>query len=170
MDLKKYIRNIPDFPKKGILFRDITPLLSEPKAFKTALDKMEELIKDKKIDTILAAEARGFIFGGALALKLKCSFAPVRKKGKLPYKTYETSYSLEYGKDTLEIHQDALEKGKKVLIVDDLLATGGTTKALVDLARKLGGEIAGCLFLIELSELDGRKNLENLPVYSLLKY
>lgn len=170
MDLKKYIRNIPDFPKKGILFRDITPLLSEPKAFKTALDKMEELIKDKKIDTILAAEARGFIFGGTLALKLKCSFAPVRKKGKLPYKTYETSYSLEYGKDTLEIHQDALEKGKKVLIVDDLLATGGTTKALVDLARKLGGEIAGCLFLVELSELDGRKNLENLPVYSLLKY
>ena len=170
MRLTKFIRSIPDFPKDGILFRDITTLLQNPKAFKSAINQMSKKIKNNNIDVIVAAEARGFIFAGALAYKLGCAFVPVRKPGKLPSKTYKASYSLEYGKDSLEIHQDAIKKGERILILDDLLATGGTAKAIVDLVKKPGGKIAGILFLIELTELQGRKKLKNLPVYSLIKY
>ncbi len=170
MKLENFIRSIPDFPKKGILFRDITPLLNNPKAFKASIDRMASLLKNKKIDVIVAAESRGFIFGGALAYKLKCGFVPVRKPGKLPYETYKISYGLEYGRDSLEIHRDAFKKGAKVLILDDLLATGGTAKALAKLVKKMGGKIIGVMFLIELSALKGRKRLRNLPVYSLIKY
>ncbi|HEC70169.1 MAG TPA: adenine phosphoribosyltransferase [Candidatus Omnitrophica bacterium] len=170
MKLENFIRSIPDFPKKGILFRDITTLLNNPKAFKLAIEEMAHLFKDKKAEVIVAAESRGFIFGGALAYRLKSAFVPVRKPGKLPYKTYKVSYDLEYGKDSLEIHQDAFKKGARVLILDDLLATGGTAKAIVRLVKKLGGRIIGILFLIELTQLKGRNKLKGLPVYSLIKY
>ncbi|MBN2120924.1 MAG: adenine phosphoribosyltransferase [Candidatus Omnitrophica bacterium] len=170
MKLDKYIRSIPDFPKKGILFKDITTLLNHPKAFKSSIEQLAKTLKNTKIDVIVAAESRGFIFGGALAYKLNCAFVPVRKPGKLPYKTFKATYSLEYGKDSLEIHRDAFKKGASVLILDDLLATGGTAKAIANLVKKLGGKISGILFLIELTMLCGRKNLKNLPVYSLIKY
>ncbi len=170
MDFAKFIRNIPDFPKKGILFRDITTLLNNPKAFKKAIDELAKLYKDKKIDYVVAAEARGFIIGGALAYRLKCGFIPVRKPGKLPYKTYRYTYALEYGKDSLEIHRDAFPPHSKVLIVDDLLATGGTALALVNLVKKLKGKIEGILFLIELTDLKGRRRLKKYPVHSLIKF
>jgi adenine phosphoribosyltransferase len=170
MDLKKHIRNIPDFPKPGILFRDITPLLLNPEALQYTINQMAALLQNKKIDVIIAAEARGFIFGGALAYKLGCSFAPVRKPNKLPYKTEKAVYTLEYGKDSLEIHTDSITPGEKVLVLDDLLATGGTTKALIDLGKKLGGDVIGAMFLIELEPLKGRELLGNLPVYSIIKY
>jgi len=168
-NLSQFIRNIPDFPKKGILFRDITTLLNNPQAFKKSIDKLAGLVKEK-IDYIVAAESRGFIFGGALAYKLKCGFIPVRKKGKLPYKTYRYTYSLEYGKDSLEIHCDAFPPNSRILILDDLLATGGTALAIVNLVRKLKGKIVGIAFLIELVELKGRKRLKKYPVYSLIKF
>ncbi|MFH1768847.1 MAG: adenine phosphoribosyltransferase [Candidatus Omnitrophota bacterium] len=170
MDLATVIRNIPDFPKKGILFRDITTLLNNKKAFSEAIDKMAAALKGKRIDCIVAAEARGFIFGGALAYKLKCGFVPIRKPGKLPSKTYRYSYSLEYGKDCLEVHRDAFGAGANVLIVDDLLATGGTTVALINLVKKLKGKISAISFLIELADLGGRKKLGEYSVYSLIKY
>lgn len=169
MDLKNYIRNIADFPKQGILFRDITPLLSDKHALKTVINLLSIKFKDKKIDVVVAAEARGFILGGAVAQKLNAGFIPVRKKGKLPSKIYKASYNLEYGIDTLEIHRDAFKKGTRVLILDDLLATGGTTKAIINLVKQLGGKIAGICFLIELTELNGRKKLKGYPVYSLTK-
>ncbi|MBU1853874.1 MAG: adenine phosphoribosyltransferase, partial [Candidatus Omnitrophica bacterium] len=140
-DLKKYIRNIPDFPKEGILFRDITTLLSNKEKFKEVIDVLSERYADKKIDVVVAVESRGFIFGGALAYKLGASVVPVRKKGKLPSKTFSAAYSLEYGKDTLEIHEDAFQPGARVLLIDDLLATGGTLSATVELVKKLKGEI-----------------------------
>jgi len=170
MKLENFIRSIPDFPKKGVLFRDITTLLNNPKAFRLAIEEMAHLFKDKKVEVIVAAESRGFIFGGALAYKLKSAFIPVRKPGKLPYKTYRVSYDLEYGKDSLEIHQDAFKKGARVLILDDLLATGGTARAIVRLVKKLRGKIIGVLFLIELTQLRGRSKLKGLPVYSLIRY
>ncbi len=170
MDLKNLIRTIPDFPKKGILFRDITTLLNNRKAFKITIDRLANLFKDKKIDYIVCAEARGFILGGALAYKLGCGFVPVRKPGKLPYKSYKVSYGLEYGKDSFCIHRDAFPKGAKILIVDDLLATGGTAHAIVKLVRKLRGKIAGIVFLIELLSLRGRRKLKPYPVYSLIKF
>ena len=170
MKLEKYIRSIPDFPKKDILFRDITTLLNNKKAHKKAVDEFFKILKGKKIDYIVAAESRGFIFGGTLAYKLNCGFVPVRKSGRLPFKTYRHSYSLEYGKDSLEIHKDAFPPNSRVLILDDLLATGGTTFALVSLVKKLKGEIAAIAFLIELSALNGRKRLKKYPVYSLIKY
>ncbi len=170
MDIKKIIRDIPDFPKKGIIFKDITTLLNNPKVFKYAIDQMAKLVKDKKVDAIVAMESRGFIFGSALAYKLNCAFVPVRKPGKLPYKTHKVTYSLEYGQDSLEIHQDGFKKGASVLIIDDLLATGGTAKATADLVKKIGGKIQGILFLIELSFLNGRKKLKGYPVYSVIKY
>lgn len=169
-DLAKHIRNIPDFPKKGILFRDITTLLNNKDAFNHALDQMALLVKDKPIDYIVAAESRGFIFGGALSSKLNCGFVPVRKPGKLPYKTFQHTYSLEYGQDSLEIHQDAFPPNSNILILDDLLATGGTALAQIKLAEKLQGNIVGALFLIELTALDGKKKLKDYPVYSLIKY
>ncbi len=168
--LEKSIRSIPDFPKKGILFRDITTLLSDKKAHKKAIDDLIKMLKGKKIDYIVAAESRGFIFGGTLAYKLNCGFIPVRKPGKLPAKTYRYTYSLEYGKDSLEIHKDAFPSNSRILILDDLLATGGTTLALINLVKKLKGKISAIAFLIELTGLGGRKRLKKYPVYSLIKY
>ena len=170
MDLKKKIRNVPDFPKKGIVFRDITTLLSDSDAFKYSVDKMTEQYKGKEIDLIIGAEARGFIFGALLAYNLGTGFIPIRKPGKLPYKTCETSYDLEYGKNILQMHVDAVKKGDKVLIVDDLVATGGTAKAKADLVEKMGGEVLGFCFLIELEFLNPRKVLKGYEVFSLIKY
>ncbi|MBP7088352.1 MAG: adenine phosphoribosyltransferase [Candidatus Omnitrophica bacterium] len=170
MRLEQYIRSIPDFPKKGILFRDITTLLNNKKAFRFTINELARILKNKKIEYILAAESRGFIFGGALAYKLNCGFVPVRKPGKLPFKTYFHTYSLEYGKDSLEIHQDAFPKGARILILDDLLATGGTALALINLAKKLEAKVVAVTFLIELVALQGAKKLKGYPLYSLIKF
>lgn len=169
-NLKAHIRNIPDFPKPGILFRDITTLLKDKKAFKIAVNALSNKYKNKKIDKVVAVEARGFILGGAVAEKLGAGFVPVRKKGKLPWRTNSVTYDLEYGTDTLEMHHDAIEPGDKVLIVDDLLATGGTVKAVTDLVKQLQGKITGIAFLIELTDLKGRDKLEGYPLFSLIKY
>ncbi|MCX5702243.1 MAG: adenine phosphoribosyltransferase [Candidatus Omnitrophica bacterium] len=170
MDLKDYIRSIPDFPKPGILFRDITTLLKDKKAFKLATDALVNKYKGKKIDAVVAVEARGFILGGAIAHKLGAGFVPVRKKGKLPYRTNSVTYALEYGTDTLEIHHDAVKAGDKVLLVDDLLATGGTIKAVTELVSQLKAKIVGIVFLIELTDLNGKDKLKGYPVFSLIKY
>ncbi len=169
-NLKECIRNIPDFPKTGILFRDITPLLADKKAFKAVINLLCAKFKNKRVDVVVAAEARGFILAGAVAQKLNAGFIPVRKKGKLPWKTYFATYSLEYGVDTLEIHRDAFKPGARVLVLDDLLATGGTVTAIIDLVKQLQGKIVGICFLIELTGLGGRKKLKGYPVYSLIKY
>ena len=169
-DLKKYIRDIPDFPKKGIIFKDITTLLSHKDAFKKVIDIFTERYRDKKIDKIVAADARGFIFGGVLAYELNAGFVPVRKKGKLPYKTISADYELEYGTDTLYAHEDAISAEERVLVVDDLLATGGTAKATCDLVKRLGGDIIELAFMIELSFLNGRDKLKGYPVFSQIVY
>lgn len=169
-DLRRRIRNIPDFPKPGILFRDITPLLADGRAFRQAIDFIGERYADRKIDAVVGVEARGFIMGAALAYKLRAGNILIRKSGKLPYKTHRTTYALEYGTDTLEIHQDAFTPGQRVLIADDLLATGGTVSAAVDLVRQLGGEIVELAFLIELTALKGREKLKDHSVFSLLQY
>ncbi len=169
LNLKSYIRSIPDFPKPGILFRDITPLLNDKRALRAAINLLSAKFKDKKVDMVVAAEARGFILAGAVAQKLNAGFIPVRKKGKLPWRTYSATYDLEYGVDSLEIHQDAFRPGSRLLILDDLLATGGTVKAIIDLIKQLGGKIVGICFLIELTELNGRKKLKGYPVYSLIR-
>jgi adenine phosphoribosyltransferase len=168
--LEKSIRSIPDFPKKGILFRDVTTLIQDKAAFKKAVDLLAKAFKGKKFDKVVGVEARGFIFGAAIAHKLGAGFVPVRKKGKLPFKTISATYALEYGTDTLEIHQDAIAKGEKVLIIDDLLATGGTVGAVIELVGKLGGKIGGIGFVIELVDLKGKEKLQNYPVYSLVKF
>ena len=168
-DLKKFIRDIPDFPKKGIIFKDITTLLKNGKKFREVVDIIVSRYRDKKIDAVLSVEARGFIFGSAVAYKLGAGIVPIRKKGKLPHRTYSVTYHLEYGQDTLEIHRDAFKEGARVLIVDDLLATGGTTRAVIDLAEKMGAKIAGVVFLIELTALKGREKLKGYPVFSLIK-
>ena len=170
LDLKDYIRSIPGFPKPGILFRDITTLLSDKRALREAINLLSTRFKDKKIDAVVAAEARGFILAGPVAQRLNAGFIPVRKKGKLPWKTYSATYSLEYGVDVLEIHQDAFKPGSRVLILDDLLATGGTVKAIIDLVKQLKGKIVGIGFLIELTELGGRNKLKGYSVHSLIKY
>ncbi len=170
LQLKDCIRNIPDFPKPGILFRDITTLLKDNKAFKHALDALVDKYKNKKIDKVAAVEARGFILGGVVAYRLGAGFVPVRKKGKLPWKTNSATYELEYGTDTLELHHDAINPGERVLIVDDLLATGGTVKAVTDLVKQLQGNIVGIAFLIELTDLKGKDKIKEYPVYSLIKY
>ena len=170
MELKDYIRNIQDYPKQGILFRDITTLLQNKDAFKYAIDKMSEQISSEKIDYIVGAESRGFLIGSALAYKINCGFIPVRKKGKLPYKTISEEYALEYGTDTLYMHEDAIKKGERVLIVDDLIATGGTALAMIKMVEKLGGIVVGSSFLIELKELNGRKEIEKYPVNVLIEY
>jgi len=170
LNLKKYIRNIPGFPKPGILFRDITPLLNDKRALKAAINLLSTKFKYKRVDAVIAVEARGFILAGAVAERLNAGFVPVRKKGKLPWKTYSATYSLEYGEDTLEIHKDSIKLGARVLILDDLLATGGTAKAVINLVKQLEGKIIGICFLIELTELGGRKKLKGYPVYSLVKY
>jgi adenine phosphoribosyltransferase len=169
-DLKRRIREIPDFPKAGILFRDITPLLSDGQAFRQAIDFIGGRYLDRKIDVVVGVEARGFIMGSALAYKLGAGNALVRKQGKLPFKTNRSTYALEYGTDTLEIHQDAIRPGQRVVLADDLLATGGTISAAADLVRQLGGEIVEAAFLIELTALNGRERLKGLPVFSLIQY
>lgn len=169
-ELKRRIREIPDFPKAGILFRDITPLLSDGRAFRYAIDYLGERYLNRKVDIVVGVEARGFIMGAALAYKLGAGNAIVRKPGKLPFKTNRTTYALEYGTDTLEIHQDAIRPGQRVVLADDLLATGGTISAAADLVRQLGGEIVELAFLIELTDLNGRDRLKGLPVFSLIQY
>ncbi len=169
-NLKDCIRNIPDFPKAGILFKDITTLLKDKSAFRQAVNGLCRQYMFKKIDCIVAVEARGFILGGAVAHKLGAGFVPVRKKGKLPAPTISATYNLEYGTDTLQMHRDAIKAGDKVLIVDDLLATGGTVKAVTGLVKQLKGKILGIAFLIELTDLNGREKLKGYPVYSLIKY
>ena len=170
IELKKYIRNIPDWPKKGILFRDITPLLAEPKALAAAIEALCADFTDAGIEYVAAVEARGFIFGAAVARKLGVGFVPIRKKGKLPFKTESVTYELEYGSDTLEVHSDAVRKGAKVLMVDDLLATGGTMAAACKLIEKIGGQVAGIVFLIELAALRGREKISYYNVKSILSY
>ena len=168
--LKEKIRNVPDFPKKGILFRDITTLIREKEAFKKIIDIFTDRFNNKRIDVVASVESRGFILGGALAYQLGAGVVPIRKKGKLPAETRSASYDLEYGTDTLEIHRDAFGKGANVLILDDLLATGGTASATVNLIEQLGGNIEEIAFLIELTELKGREKLSDYPVFSLIKY
>ena len=170
MDLKKKIRNIPDFPKKGIIFRDITTLLKDKKALRHCTKCFVTEFKDKKIDYIAATESRGFIFGSLLAHELECGFIPIRKLGKLPAKTIKEEYELEYGRDVLEIHHDAVSRDDRVLIIDDLLATGGTGLASARLVEKLGGELVALAFLIELEFLEGRKKLGKREIFSLIKY
>jgi adenine phosphoribosyltransferase len=170
MDIKSYIRDIPDFPKQGILFKDITPLLGNAKAFKASIALLLELIGDIKVDKVIGMESRGFIFGPVLAENLNAGFVPVRKPGKLPSSTYSESFDLEYGTDSLEIHLDAIKKGDKVLIHDDVIATGGTAGAACKLVERLGGEVVQLNFLIELEFLQGRDKLKGYETKSLLKY
>tara|TARA_Y100000758_G_scaffold228154_1_gene165379 strand:- start:3218 stop:3730 length:513 start_codon:yes stop_codon:yes gene_type:complete len=170
MNLRDYIRNIPDFPRKGILFRDITPLLSSPDAFDWAISEMVGIAKDLKPDVIVGIESRGFIFAIPISMNLSLPFVPVRKKGKLPYKTLSASYELEYGEDKLEIHNDALSSGSRVLIVDDLIATGGTIKACSELVGALGGNIVGVVTLIDLVDVRDEGCISGLSVKSLLNY
>jgi len=168
-ELAGMIRSIPDFPKKGIDFKDITTLLQDGPAFKQVVDHFAERYADKAVDAVVAVEARGFIFGGALACRLDAGFIPVRKKGKLPYKTYEATYDLEYGTETIAVHQDALKPGQNVVVLDDLLATGGTIKAVLDLMNRFGANVVEVAFLIELTFLKGRDRLESYPVYSAIE-
>lgn len=169
-NLKQYVRDIPGFPKEGIIFHDITPLLQNAKAFESAVDQMANTLKDKEIDSLVGIEARGFIFASALAMKLSTGLVIVRKPGKLPYVTINASYNLEYGSDSLEVHRDAIHEGSKVVLVDDLLATGGTAAAAGDLIEQLGGEVLGYCFLVELIDLGGKKLLDPHPVWSILQY
>jgi adenine phosphoribosyltransferase len=169
-ELKRRIREIPDFPKPGILFRDITPLLADGRAFRRAIDAIGERYVGQGIDLVVGIEARGFVMGAALAYKLGAGTVLIRKPGKLPFKTHSSSYALEYGTDALEIHQDAMVAGQRVLIADDLLATGGTISAAVDLVQQLGGEIVELAFLIELTGLKGRERLAGRRLFSLLQY
>jgi adenine phosphoribosyltransferase len=168
--IQSYIRDVPDFPKKGILFKDITPLLASPTGLRASIAGMTKAVDPKTYDVVCGIESRGFIFGTALALKAGKGFIPIRKPGKLPWKTASESYELEYGKDTIEIHVDAVSPGQPVLMVDDLLATGGTMEAAVKLVRRIGGKPIGCAFVIELDFLKGRRRLGELPVYSLIRY
>lgn len=170
LDLKEYIRDVIDFPKPGIVFKDITPLLATPDAFRDAVKQMADYYRDHQIDAIVSAEARGFIFAAPLALELNTRFIPVRKPGKLPFDTHSFHYELEYGTDSLEMHTDALEDGDRVLMLDDLLATGGTMGACIEMAEKSGAKVIGCAFVIELSDLNGRDNLRSKDVFSLIKY
>ena len=168
--LKDYIRDIPDFPKEGIVFHDITPLLQNAKAFEKAIEKMAELLDGQEIDSLVGIEARGFIFASALALKLGTGLVIIRKPGKLPYVTINASYDLEYGQDSLEVHRDAVHEGSKVVLIDDLLATGGTGFAAAELIEKLGGQVLGHCFLVELTELKGKEKLSPHRVWSVLQY
>jgi adenine phosphoribosyltransferase len=169
-DLKKLIREIPDYPKPGILFYDLTTLLQDRHGFHALVDRLCEHYNGNKVDVVAGIEARGFIFGPALAYRLSAGFVPVRKPKKLPWKTASVTYQLEYGSDTLEVHQDAVHAGQRVLVCDDLLATGGTAAAAIKLVRQLGGEIAGAAFAVELNFLNGRAKLPGVDVFSLLRY
>lgn len=170
MSIANYIREVKDFPKTGINFKDITPLLNNPQARKDCLELLVKSLNDKKIDKVVGVESRGFLFGMLLAQELNVGFVPVRKPNKLPYRTISASYALEYGTDTLEIHTDAIQKGEKVLIHDDVLATGGTAKAVCELVEQLGGEIVQCNFLMELTFLNGKDKISQYEVYAALVY
>ncbi len=170
MELKTLIRDVPDFPKKGIIFKDICPLLQDPRAFAQAVNDLSRRFKDSRVDVVVGIESRGFIFGAALAYKMGVAFVPVRKVGKLPSEVIQESYALEYGNSTVEMHRDAIAPGQRALLVDDLLATGGTMSAAVNLVKRLGGEVVGTAFLVELTFLDGRKALPGQEVVSLIQY
>ena len=170
MDIKKYVAEIPNFPIEGVLFRDITPLMQDGKAFKEACNLITEYAKKVGAEVIVGPESRGFIFGCPVAYNLEIGFVPVRKPHKLPRKTISYKYDLEYGSNELHMHADAIKKGQKVLIIDDLLATGGTVEATIKLVEQLGGEVVGCAFLIELADLKGREHLKGYDVYTLLRY
>lgn len=170
VELEKFIRDIPDFPKEGIIFKDITPLLKSPEAFKAAIDRMAELIRQSPCHAVVGTESRGFIFGAPIAQALGVPFIPIRKPGKLPHKTVSASYELEYGTDSIEIHQDAVEKGQEIALVDDLLATGGTMEASCRLIETLDAKVSSCTFLIELGFLQGRKKLEGRRINTLITY
>jgi adenine phosphoribosyltransferase len=170
MDLARYIRDIPDFPKPGIIFKDITPLLADPAAFQEAIRRLHEHYQHQQIDGVAAAEARGFLFAAPLALLMKKPLIPLRKPGKLPYRTYSLKYELEYGSAELQVHIDGVVSGHRVLLIDDLLATGGTMQAGCQLIEKAGGQVAGCAFLVELAFLQGRQRLQPYEVFSLIQY
>ncbi|WP_026729743.1 adenine phosphoribosyltransferase [Flavobacterium denitrificans] len=170
MNIKNYIRDIQDFPKEGILFKDITPLLNNPEARTNCLKILVDSLKGQKIDKVVGAESRGFFFGMLLAQELNAGFIPVRKPKKLPFETISASYELEYGFDSLEMHTDAIKNGDRVLVHDDVLATGGTAKAVCELVEKLGGEIVQCNFLMELSFLNGREKIKDHPIFSAITY
>jgi adenine phosphoribosyltransferase len=170
MDLKQHIRHVPDFPKAGILFYDITTLLRDPEGFRMTVDMLSTPYEDQDIDAVVGIESRGFILGAAVAQRIGAGFVPIRKPGKLPAKALKETYDLEYGKDALEIHEDAVERGQRILIVDDVLATGGTASAAAELVRKLGGELHGMAFLIELLFLKGRDRVAGNNVFSVLQY
>jgi len=170
LDLRTKIRDVPDFPKKGIVFKDAMPLIADPAAFRETIDRLAAWAGPRTPDVILGAEARGFIFGGALAYALGCGFVPARKPGKLPWETVEATFDLEYGTDTLQVHSDALGAGSRVIVLDDVLATGGTAKAKIDLVERLGGIVVGALFVIELGFLHGRDRLDGYDVHALIEY
>jgi adenine phosphoribosyltransferase len=170
VDLKAKIRDVPDFPKPGVVFKDIMPLLADPEALSEAVDRIAEWAAPQKPDVVLGAEARGYITGGALACKLGCGFVPARKPGKLPWRTVAVKYALEYGFDQLEVHADSIRAGQRVLVHDDVLATGGTARATVELVEQLGGEVVGLPFIIELAFLNGRERLEGYDIFSLIEY
>ncbi|WP_124059605.1 adenine phosphoribosyltransferase [Vaginisenegalia massiliensis] len=170
MDLKDYIARVDNYPKEGIIFRDITPLMADGTAFHHATEQIVAYARDKKVDLVVGPEARGFIVGCPVAYALEIGFVPVRKKGKLPRKTIEVSYGLEYGEAVLTLHEDAIKPGQRVLITDDLLATGGTIKATIDLIEKLGGIVVGCAFLIELDDLNGKEKLSGYDYLTLMHY
>jgi adenine phosphoribosyltransferase len=170
LDLRDRVRDVPDFPKPGIVFKDLMPLVADPAYFKATIDELTELAEPLRPDVILGAEARGFIFGGALAYQLGCGFVPARKPGKLPWETVTATYELEYGMDSLEVHADAIGDGARVIIHDDVLATGGTARAKVDLVEQLGGQVVGLLFVIELTFLNAREKLAGYDVRALISY
>ncbi len=169
MDLQEYLRDVPDFPRPGIVFKDLTPLLAAPEAFREALDRLEALIRPMRPTRLAAMESRGFLFAAPLADRLACGLIPLRKPGKLPWKTFREAYSLEYGENVLEVHQDGADAADRVVLVDDLLATGGTAAAALRLVRRLGAEVAGAVFLVELDSLGGRDQLPDLPVHGVIR-
>ena len=170
MDLKQTIRSIPNWPIKGVIFRDLTTLMQDPQAFRESIDILYDRYKDKGLDKVVGIDARGFVFGAVLAYRLGVGFIPVRKKGKLPHNTIEQSYSLEYGEDTVEMHEDAVIPGEKVVIVDDLIATGGTVGATVKLVKQLGADLLECAFIVELPDLKGRDQIPGCPVFSVIAF
>ncbi len=169
-DFRQYCRDIPDFPKQGIIFRDITNLLKNGPVFKRVISTIARQYQKTRVDSVVCIEARGFLIGSALALYLEAGIVPVRKKGKLPWKVYRANYDLEYGQDQVEVHQDAVTPGQNILIVDDVIATGGTVCTVVDMVKKMQGNIIGAAFLIELLDLKGREKIQDIPVFSLIKY
>jgi len=170
MDLKKSIRSIPDWPIEGVIFRDITTLMQDPAAYRNACDVFYNRYKKMNIDKVVGIDARGFVFGAVLAYQMNVGFVPVRKKGKLPYKTVSEQYTLEYGKNAVEMHADAIVEGEKVVIIDDLMATGGTIEAAVKLVKKLGGDILECAFIVELPELKGREKIKDQKIFSICEF